>query len=154
MRQYILSVVSAAIICAVIKQLACKSGPVQSVLRIVAGVFVMFTVLQPLVHISFSGITDIVTDFSNEAQISVDTGLEYATEGLSAIIKDRTEAYILDKAKQFGAQLEIEVLLSKEHIPIPVEVRIRGAISPYGKKCMTELISSDLGISEEAQSWM
>ncbi len=154
LRQYILSVASAAVICAVVQQLSDKKGAVQSILRIVTGLFLMFTVLQPLVDIRLTGIADVAYGFTDDAQTAVYAGKKYSHEAISSIIKDRTEAYILDKAAQFNAQLDVQITLSNDDIPKPIGVLIQGAISPYGKQSMKELIDNDLGIPEEAQLWI
>lgn len=154
LRQYILSIASVAVICAVVQQLFDKKGALQSILRIVIGLFFMFTVLQPLVDIRLSGIEDVASGFTDDAQVAVQAGKEYSHEAISSIIKVRTEAYILDKATQFNAQLDVQVTLSNDDIPKPIGVRIQGAISPYGKQSMQELIGNDLGIPEEAQVWI
>ena len=154
LRQYILSVATAGLICAVTQHLCEKNGSIQSVLRIVTGLLLMFTVLQPLADVSFDALGDLSSGFSEEAQDAVAAGKDYAKEAISAIIKERTEAYILDKAAQYDAQLDVEIILNDDEIPVPVAVRIRGDISPYAKQCVKKLISSDLGISEEKQTWM
>ena len=72
----------------------------------------------------------------------------------SDIIKRRTAAYILDKAKNLGADLMVEVTLNDEIPPVPCAVRLRGIITPYAKKVLSETIFRDLGIKTEEQTWI
>lgn len=153
LRQYILSVMMATIICALIKQLTVNKGPIEKIMQLIVGLVLTLSILSPVVDLGIDKFSQIRTSFSDDAQAFADKGKVYAFDHLAKIIKERTEAYILDKAAQYDAQLEIEVTLSDDDMPIPVAVNIYGAISPYGKQCMMELISNDFGIGEEAQTW-
>ena len=72
---------------------------------------------------------------------------------MSAIIKDRTEAYILDKAASMGLSLRVEVILSEEEIPKPITVKLWGTVPPYTKTRLRNWMEDTLGIGEEDQLW-
>jgi hypothetical protein len=60
----------------------------------------------------------------------------------------------LDKAADFGAQIEVTVSVTMDAVPIPCGVRISGAYSPYARLRLGEIIHQELGIGEEAQNWI
>ena len=68
------------------------------------------------------------------------------------IIKQRTEAYILDRASAMDAQIKVSVSLGKDGIP--KSVRITGRISPMNRSRLTDVIAADLGIPREQQEWI
>ena len=74
-------------------------------------------------------------------------------EAIAAGIKSRTQAYILDKAMALELQLQVEVVLSEDEIPVPEEVRLAGKASPYAKARLQQIIKEDLGIDKEHLIW-
>ena len=111
------------------------------------------TVVSPWTSVKFNDLTDYFENLSAMADVSVSDGENMAREELETIIKSRAQAYILDKADSFGADLTVEVILSSSEIPIPCGVRIAGEISPYGKNRLSQMITEDLAIALEDQIW-
>lgn len=150
---YFYSVILGALALSLIYPLLEGKGASAKVAKMICGVFMLFTMLRPAVNIlsvdwgSFS--------WENDEAISqaVNFGQAAAKKDLSAIITEQVEAYILDKAKDYDAALQVEVTLSDDDIPVPVGVTIRGSISPYGKGQMKAMIENDLGIPKEDQLW-
>ena len=96
---------------------------------------------------------DFSLQFRQEAKNVVQDGENYASVSIRKVIEERTEAYILDKANEIGAEIEVAVYLTEDVYPIPYRVRISGNVSPLQKltirKCLEEL-----GIAEEDQEWI
>lgn len=118
-----------------------------------AGMFLLFTILKPWTQFRIGSLDDFTYNFQSDAAAAVSTGQAAAKKELSAIITEQVEAYILDKAKQFDADLSVTVELSEDEIPVPVRVTICGSISPYGKRQVQDYISDKLGIAKENQTW-
>lgn len=153
-RQYILSVVAAAIICAIVKALMEDKSTPSVVVKMLAGVLMAMTVVAPFVKMDIGDITDYINSFHTNADVAVQTGIAYSAEEMGVIIKDKTQAYILDKAQTLGAEVEAEVLLSDETPPIPCAVTVKGHVSPYVKQRLSQYIIDELGIAEENQTWI
>ena len=151
-REYLLSVTVAAIFCAVARRLLDRKGTPAAMAKLLTGLFMTVTVLSPLTDISLGPMGDYSEDYRQQAQQAVREGKEYANSALRQGISERTRAYILDKAKAFGADIQVEIILSDEQYPVPEQVRLSGNVSPYA---MTQLkkILEELGISEENQIW-
>ncbi len=154
MKDYILSIIAAAIVCGIVNSLLRDKSGSGQILRILTGVLMAITVLKPLASISFSHITDYLDDLSTTADAYVEEGKSAAQESIAAIIKSRSEAYILDKANQMGLDIAVEVELDAGNNSIPCGVTISGALSPYAKNVLTDYIINGLGIPKENLQWM
>lgn len=150
LRQYIYSVVSAALVCGILSSLVKKGGP-GGFLRILCSFFLVLTVIRPFSRADFSQIMHVTTPYKQEGVCAAATGTQMAQEAKAQIIKQNLEAYILDKAIQHNADLCVAVTLNDDHIPIFAE--LSGEISPYAKQHLQQLLISDLGIAKENQLW-
>lgn len=154
LRTYLIQITAAALVCAVINSLMEKKGSVSAILRMMCGIFMTVTLLNPILEIRLSDLPDYFLTYSDEADQLVAMGQENTKNELAEIIKEQVEAYILDEAGSVGAEIEVDVELSGEDIPTPCGVRIVGNVSPYGKKRLQQIIKEELGIPMEAQLWV
>ena len=69
-----------------------------------------------------------------------------------AIISAEVEAYILDKAASLGVDLNVEVWLNDTGLP--ESVALSGQIAPSDRQVLSQFIDHDLGVGEEAQTWI
>lgn len=152
LRGYILSVISAAFVLAILNTLVDKKGSAGMLLRLIGGLFLTFTLISPVIDLDFTGIFDYLEEFSESGSDAAVSGELMAREEYRTIIKDKLEAYILDKAKDLGLDLTVEVTLGDDDVP--EEVIIRGVASPYGKARLQQMITQDLGIAKENQLWI
>lgn len=152
-RSYVLSIVCAAILCAVVKILLGEETATGRIGKLLSGILLAVAIIAPLGDISFSGIGDYLKGVNWEATTYVEDGKTASQEQLSAIIKAQTEAYILDKADRMGLDIAVEVELDGDNDSIPCGVRITGDVSPYGKEGLSAYIESTLGIAKEKQIW-
>ena len=153
-RQYLLSIIAAAILCGLINTLIGKKGAYSAVIRLISGLFMALTVISPVVNIQLQNFTDYVNSFSQQAGVIVNSAEAMAWEERNTIIKSRAEAYILDKAVSMKLELDVEVTLSDTNPPLPCAVTIKGSVSPYSKEVLSSYIANDLGISKEDQLWI
>ena len=149
---YALSVISAAIIAAIISSFFDEKSGTAGIIKLVSGLFLTFVVISPLTKLDFSDVNAYLEQFALEGEESAAVGENLAHEAEADIINSRVQAYILDKADLLGAQLDVEVVLDRNNIP--VSVKLEGDISPYAKAQMAETITEDLGISKEQQIWI
>ena len=149
---YVLSVIAASVIVAIICTLLGDQGGVRSIIKLVCGLFLTFVVINPLIKLDFSRINDYLDSFTLEGLEAASVGENMVREGERDIIISRVQAYILDKADSFGAQLNVEVVLDQDNIPVSVE--LNGNISPYAKAQMADILVRDLGITKEHQLWI
>ena len=152
-KSYILSVVGAAIIGAVVKGLINEKNATGQIIKLLCGILMTITVIAPIAKISFDNITEYFSTITDSGNLYVDNGKTLARDSMSAIIKNQTEAYILDKADRMGLDIVVEVELDADNNTFPCGITIHGSVSPYAKEEMGSYIEENLGIAKEYQKW-
>ncbi len=153
MKQYLLSVVAAAIISGIVTKLLGTKGTQGAIGKLVAGLFLAFTVISPLRSVRIADFSDLAF-YATEAEAAVAEGKKQTQQALQTRIKENCEAYILDKARFLNMDLEVVVTLSDGDMPTPEFVQLSGNASPNAKAKLTDIISEDLGVPKEAQQWI
>ena len=75
-------------------------------------------------------------------------------EILAALIREKTQAYIWDKAMQLNTELSVQVTLQEDAgFPYPCHVVLCGSVAPAVQKQLSRMITEDLGIPPEEQEW-
>ncbi len=150
LKQYIISVVAAALICSMISCLF-EEGAGNTVLQMLCGFVLTIAILSPLRNVDFSMPKQWGNTISEAGEKAVSTGVELAQDAKNAIIKQQAEAYILDKATQWNADITVEVIV--EDGDTITKVIIGGILSPYAKVSLEEMLVSDMGVPKENQVW-
>lgn len=153
MKSYILSIVVAAIVCAIVRGLLDEKTTAGQMGRLLCGIFMAITMIAPISNISFENISGYFRDLTLEANQYAQSGKIAASDSMKSIIMSQTEAYILDKADSLGLKVSVEVELGDQENMIPNSVLITGKISPYAKEVLSEYIEDTLGIAKENQKW-
>ena len=148
--KYLISVTAAAILCTVTLTLVKKKDTVGSIIRLIAGLFLTLTAVQPIVNLEIISLERYLDSVQTGAEEAVRTGQALAEEEMEARIIDQVESYILDKAGLLNAQVTVSVTLTDM---LPSGVEIKGNVSPYAKAQLSAWIDSQLGIATEAQIW-
>lgn len=152
--QYALSVISAAIILSILQSLAQKNSGSGTLFRLIGGIFLTFTMLKPIAAINFDAVLEIPWDYAMQGDYFAAQGAETSYDQMEAIIKQKCEAYIGDKAQSCNAQLEVAVTLTQDDIPKPASVTLSGNVSPYQRQILQHWLEEELGIQGENQIWI
>ena len=152
-REYLLGVTTTALCCGILTAILGKKGMCSSTVKFLCGIAMILSVVVPLLDLQIGSIQGTFQNLSMETKTVTAYGEETALKEYADIIKSRTAAYILDKAKSLGAELTVEVTLCDEVPLAPSGVKLSGAISPYAKKVLSDTIANDLGINAEEQIW-
>ena len=126
LREYLLSVTSAAVVCAVVQRLCVSKGSGQSIMKMLLGIFMALTVFSPLTEISLKDFDPFTGQIEQQAQAAVEEGKTVAKNALAECISQRIVTYILDKASQMDVQLTVQVELTQTEIPVPCKVYLQG----------------------------
>ena len=153
LREYLLSMTAAAIICAVSQHIIDNKSAAGKIIKTISGLFLALTVISPILEINFSDLDMDIQDIQNESQAIIADEVENSQSTLESIITEQTKAYILDEAKKIDLNVEIQLVLSDTNPPVPVEISISGEASPYKKKQLNNIISENLGINGEKIIW-
>ena len=151
---YLISVLSATMICAVLKRLFGKNDSICMVIHLLTGVFLMVIVVQPILNLSFAEIPMHINAYSADAAIIVGEGQSYAQETKYAYIKEQLEIAILQEASKKNACVMLDIKLSDDGSFSPEQIVISGVVTPYAKSYLSQYIAQTVGIKKENQLWI
>ena len=152
-KQYLLTVIGAAIVCSIIINLVNINTLPGALIRVLSGIFIVICALTPIVEFDIQSLDEYWNELSIDSVEVFQAGEITADSSFRQSIKQQTESYILDKAAAMNTELTVEVTLSNDDLPVPCGVSLTGRVSPYVKHRLSELLESDLGISKENQVW-
>jgi stage III sporulation protein AF len=155
MRSWIISVTVSAMIIAVAEGLM-PAGTVRKVGKLTGGLVLMLGILQPIVRLDYeelflaaNGLQSITVESQQDQQERNDALLK-------SIIEQESSAYVLDKAQSLGCSCAVSISceLGENNVPYPERAEIRGLLDEEQRQKMTKLLSEDLGIAKEKQSYI
>ena len=151
LKAHLLTICGAAMICAIVDKFS-ENNHRFAILKTMCGLFMTITILFPLSNLDFEG-WSIGYDLKIQAAEIINIGEAETHDALKTIIKDKSEAYIQQKAQSLHADISTEVQVSGDPIPMPDMVYLYGQIGPYAKQQLQNTIAQDLGIPKEKQIW-
>ena len=150
-RKYVISIVAAAIICAIINCIVNKKSAAGGIIKFLCGLFMTITAISPWVGLRLPDELTFWEGFRAEAQAAVSEGEAARTEMESKIIKEQLETYILEKANSLELHISVSVTLDDSFLP--ELVIIQGDASPYAKSKLNYYVRDNLGITEDKLKW-
>ena len=152
-REYILGITAAAMICGITLCFAEKSSN-QALLKLICGLILTFSLVEPVLNLMDRNWQALGISFQEDAREAAQEGKLQGENTLRQLIKQETEAYIMDKARELNLQIQLEVTLSDQPMPVPESVVIKGTLPPYGKQRLSLILTRELGIPKENQQWI
>ena len=153
LRRYLFSLTAAALLCSLVRALV-PDGRMKRICTLFCGIFLAMTALSGLAGWELTDVAEQLSKIQMEAE-QARTGVEIKNrEALCAIIKSKTEAYILDKAAALGCTITAEVTVENSGAyPYPSGVRIAGTFTPQQQQALSEDLEENLAIGKEQQMW-
>ncbi len=152
-REYLFSIITAAVICAISINLTSKNNTVSALIKLLAGVFLSITIISPWVRLRIHNLDSYLDRIHTDSEQAAQQGITAASNEIAVIISDRIQAYILDKAWSLGVEPEVLVACS-DVAPYEIHtVTLKGDISPYAKNKLKQVICDDLGLTEDKLLW-
>lgn len=150
MRSWLLGIVLTAFASGLARQLA-PQGREQAMVRLAGGLLLTLAILRPLAGMDWEGPALEAGSFQTRTEEQAEAYRKKQQQALSAIIEDKTEAYILDKAKQLGLACRVEVTaaVGENGIPLPDRVVIGG---PYNRELA--VCVEEVGVPAEKTIWL
>ena len=149
--EYVTRIVAAALLCGIIVSLTKRSSS-GNIVRMLCGVFMTILLIQPIAGTNVSVWESILPDITGDAEAVASEGAAAAEDIRREYIKQRVQAYILSRAEELETEIQAEVTLGENCIP--VSVTIAGSISPQNRSRLSQVIASELGIPKEQQEWI
>lgn len=153
-REYLFSIIAAAMIAGIVLTIVGKKGTPAAVIKLMVGLLLVTTIFSPWAELQIGDLSTYFENLQHDASAVADEALRNTKEEEAAIIKKEIEAYILDKAVLLDLDVSANISLTDSDPPEPYAVTITGIASPYAKQRLQHIISSDLGIPKEQQSWI
>lgn len=154
MKGYLIEITAAAILAALIRKLAPKSGAGRGA-RLGAELLVLLCLLQPLGRFYRDGTALFSRDWGQVDPMASDEVSQEANRLMESLITQQAEAYILDKARAMGLKAEVTVTVRLEdRYPVPWAVTIRSDPTGQQKSALETEIQNALGIPPERQEWL
>lgn len=150
---YIFSVTATAMLCAMLNALL-QGCSVQKYVKLVCSVVLFSVVIHPLA--SWSDLEKIEFSIPRfpEGNSLVSGSIADSQNAMADIIKQNTQTYIEDKAACTGLEVQAEVVLSRDSIPVPTAVTLYGSAAPYLKLKLEEILQEELNIAKENLVWI
>ncbi len=152
-KQYILSVTVAAVVCALVMSICGTKKTENAILRVISGLFLAATVISPWTRVQLDNLHTYFESVGTDASAVAFSGAQLAEDEQKAIIKEQSQAYILDKAKSLGLNVSVEVILQEEAPYVPCAVTICGESAPYARTVLRRYIADAFDVSEDCQKW-
>ena len=152
-REYILTLTGAGILCGIVKNFGQgKSGG--KMLEYACGLFLILAAVSPFHKLELGQWQINLADAERQAESVRREAEKDLAEQMEDVIRENTEAYIMDRGESFGADLTVEVGLRTDgQLPVPDSARISGDTSPYIRARMEAVLEDELDILRERQEW-
>lgn len=151
MRAWLLGIVLTSLAGGLARQLA-PQGREQAMVRLAAGLLLAAAILRPLAGQRWDAealLPDMPDLRAGEQAAAYQKNQQ---DTLSAIIAEKTQAYIWDKANQLGLDCTVSVAAAPGEggIPLPESVTVRGRYSGE----LARWLEEEVGIPAEKQIWL
>ena len=151
LRTYLLSVCSAALLCALIVTLTGEKSAFAKIIKLIAGIFLATVILKPSIEIHLSDWSRLEMELREKSSEAAEAGQRLAMETIAQQASQAVKSRIEQEAAKLGCRIDVTVSWI-DHAPR--EVVLEGEASPYAKNSITAWITENLGIPGEAQIWI
>ncbi len=152
MKTWLLGVVLVSFAASLAQQLAPK-GREQAAVRLVGGLLLVLALLRPLADVfSWRGEAQAASGLFSTSREVAEAYKKDSLDQFSAVIEEKTEAYIWNKAQALGLDCGVEVTAAtgESGLPLPERVTLTGAYS----QDLADWIAEEVGIPAEQQIWL
>ena len=152
---WVRAIAGAALICAVAFALTPK-GKVKSILKLICGIVLICAIVNPVINKNLPDMSMDMSKYREQADEITNNAKDTKNSLSRTIIEDKLNAYILDKAKSYNAQLDsvsVSVKWGDDECWYPYEVSLTASIGEKEKQLISNAIEADLGIPKERQYW-
>lgn len=149
-RRWLLGVVLTSFAVGIAQQIVPK-GREQAWMRFVGGLLLVLSLLRPLGDILWEGSTISAGAWGTMMELQTEIYREQLQKELGAIIAEKLETYIWDKAIEMGldGEVSVSVRVQSSGVPLPDTVTIRAPFDPALSIWLEEVV----GVPAEKQRW-
>lgn len=149
-REWLLSVVAVSLLLTVAESLI-PEGSIRKIAGFTGGLILLLTLLQPVLRTDLGRLRLDMGSYGKALEQRQSELEKTGDKELAALIGEKTEAYISDKAGSLGLSATVHVTTEwgADGVPYPAKVEIRGPRS----EALAAYIEQELGIPPERQVW-
>ncbi|MBQ3072891.1 MAG: hypothetical protein IJD20_06325 [Oscillospiraceae bacterium] len=154
LRNYLFRVVSICTATALARGIV-RTGTARKVMELTCGLLILLTILRPLAKIDIGALSASIGRLITQTQITDREDRAYHARNTAEIIKEKTEAYIWDKASEENfkpTEVSVEVSFGGTY-PYASGVLIGGPYTELQKERIGSWIETMLAIPEDRQQW-
>lgn len=152
--RYIYNIIIAALMVSILLAITPTKSISASLIRIMVGIFLIMIVIAPATRLQIDDMLNNLSEIDTSSAAIIAEAERYSSARQGQVIKQSVESYILNIASGLGAEISVEIQLSDDFPCTPDSVRLTGPVSPLVKQRLSVVISQDLGIPEESQTWV
>ena len=150
---YLLSVITAALLVTLLNAFWEKNKTSGGIGKLISGLALVLIVIRPLLSIRMEPLLSVADSAAYDTNEIIAAAQDAAAQSQHAVIKSRSEAYILDKAASLGSSVCVSVHLEDAPPYAPCGVTITGSVSPYIRQTLSQWIADNFAIAKENQIW-
>lgn len=150
-KQSILTFLICSLTCGILSQIVADTGK-QKLMQFICGTLLAVTVLNGFTRIDPAEFLPISAGNGNLADNYIAEGEKAASEEQRKRITADCEAYILNKAKELGAEVTAKVFLDETFVPVFVEITCKSDKTLQQE--LQKILTMDLDIPKENQQWI
>jgi len=154
-RIWVLGLTGAAFLAAIAMTLTPKGRP-RSVVGLVAGLVTVVALIAPILEFDYAAFAQNVSGFEVSLEARTEEWELQQERLTSLIIRERSEAYILDKAESLGLvglDIEVATARSPDGWHYPYRVWVSGTYTSSQQRALSEFLAGTFGIPAERQYW-
>lgn len=149
-REWLLSVVVVSMLLTVAESLI-PEGSIRKIAGFIGGLILLLTLLQPILRTDLGRLRLNLESYGEAIESRQEELEKRESKDLEALIAEKTEAYISDKATRLGLDISVSVRTKwgTDGVPYPAEAEIQGPKS----EALAAYMEEELGIPPERQVW-
>lgn len=151
-RSYLLSVMAAAMICALITMLVGEKTNPGKIIKMLCGILLVTVIVKPVIEIKVSDWSQLSLQIQEQCDWAVLEGEKQAKEAFIENTTKAIEERIKTEAEKIGCAISASVSWGEEMQM--KDIILEGSISPYAKNRLSKWIQENLAIPEESQFWI
>ena len=150
--EYLQSILALTLLCTAAGGLV-QNSAAKGLFRLLSGMVLTIAIAAPLWRIDIDLPSLPAQQLWDRVNDAVAAGEEASSDALRQVIKQRTQAYIQDKARELNASVSVEIFLREGDQPVPQRAVLSGTVTPGVKRRLQEILETDLAITKENQEW-
>ena len=151
MKAYLLGIAASAMVLAILQAML-REGAVKRAVVLAGGLLTVLMLVGPAAKSCVASFGQYLSGLELRKDAAVSGIAAENKEIMAAIIAEKTEAYILDKAVALGASVEVRVeVVQGSDYPYPWSAEITGTLTEGQRDSLASAMEASLAIPEERQ---